>query len=150
MYLRASGKPSKVSINLCKKAVRFYARELLGDRLSSNVHVKIKFNNKELTEGYYGFCDWICDRPLPRNFVITIDPNLSKKMTLMVLAHEMVHVKQYARGELKDLIRSNKVKFLGEVYDDEQMSYWSHPWEKEARRLEKKLYNLFKETLIEK
>lgn len=149
MYLRTSGIPSKISTNLCKKAVRFYAKELLGERLSSNIRLKLKFNNKELDKHYYGFCDWICDKPLPRNFTITIDPNLSKRMTLIVLAHEMVHVKQYARGELKDLIRSDKVKYLGEVYDDERISYWSHPWEKEARKLEKKLYNSFKETLIE-
>lgn len=150
MYLRTSGKPSKISIQMCKKAVRFYAEQLLGRRLASNIHLKVKFNNKELKGGYYGFCDWICDRPLPRNFVITIDPNLSKRMMLLVLAHEMVHVKQYARGELKDLLRSNKVKFLGEVYDDELMSYWSHPWEKEARLLEKELYHSFRQTITEK
>lgn len=150
MYLQTSGKPSKVSIQICKKAVRFYAEHLLGRRLAANIHLKIKFNDRELKGGYYGFCDWICDKSLPRIFVITIDPNLSKRMMMIVLAHEMVHVKQYAKGELKDLLRSNKVKFLGEVYDEEHMSYWSQPWEKEARKLEKKLYNLFKETITEK
>ena len=147
MYVRTSGIPSKVSLSLCRKAAKFYGNVLLGDRLSKNVKVKIKFNDKSLGKDLYGFCDWDCDKNRPRNFVISIDPNLSKKMTLIVLAHEMVHVKQYAKGELKDMLRTNKVKYLGELYDDEKMSYWSHPWEKEARKLETTLYNEFKNSL---
>jgi hypothetical protein len=146
MYLRTSGKPSKVSVALCKKAVLFYGKDLLGGRLLPHINLKLKFDNKDI-RGLYGFCDWNCDKSKPRNFTITIHPNLSKKMTLIVLAHEMVHVKQYAKGELKDLLRTNMVRYLGELYDDEKISYWNHPWEIEARSLEVELYNKFKQSL---
>jgi hypothetical protein len=147
MYVRTSGIPSNISLSMCRKAAKFYAKTLLGERLSNNIKVKIKFNDKSLGEDLYGFCDWHCDKPKPRNFIISIDPKLSKKMILLVLAHEMVHVKQYARGELKDLMRTNMVKYMGKLYDDEKISYWSHPWEKEARKLEKKLYTEFRKSL---
>jgi hypothetical protein len=39
------------------------------------------------------------------------------------------------------------VKYLGEFYDDEKISYWSHPWEKEARKYELPLYKGFKKSL---
>ena len=62
---------------------------------------------------------------------------------LTVLAHEMVHVKQYAKGEMKDYIRMKSVKFQGKIYNDEEMDYWDHPWEIEAHGREKGLYYRF-------
>jgi hypothetical protein len=144
MYVRTSGKPSNTTIGLCRKAAKFFAKELLGERLSSNIFVKIKFNDDILSNGYYGLCSIDCQKQFPRSFEISIDSNLSQKLTLIVLAHELVHIKQYARGELKDLSKPNKVKFLGELYDESKMSYSSYPWEKEARKSELKLYNRFK------
>lgn len=147
MHIRSSGIPNNIPLKVCKQAVKFYAEFLLGKRLSSNISVQIKFNDKTLSKDLYGFCDWNCDKKTPRNFIVSIQPNLTKKMTLFVLAHEMVHVKQYAKGELKDMIRSNMVKYLGELYDDEKISYWNHPWEQEARNNELILYREFKKSL---
>jgi hypothetical protein len=147
MYIRSSGSPTNVPLKVCKQALNFYAEFLLGSRLSSNISIKLKFNDKNLGKDLYGFCDWNCDKVLPRNFIISVQPNLSKKMTLIILAHEMVHVKQYAKGELKNMVRSNMVKYLGELYDDEKISYWMHPWEKEARNNESVLYKEFKRSL---
>ena len=147
MYVRTSGIPSNISLSMCRKAAKFYGKSLLSEKLSTNITVRIKFNDKSLGKNLYGVCDWHCDKQRPRNFIISIDPNLSERMTLIVLAHEMVHVKQYAKGELKDLIRTNMVKYLGEIYDDEKISYWFHPWEIEARNFEKKLYSDFQKFM---
>jgi len=59
----------------------------------------------------------------------------------------MIHVKQYAKGELKDYLRLNSVKWKGKVYDDEKIDYWDHPWEKEAHEKEQVLYDMFKQDL---
>ena len=147
MFLRTSGIPSNISLSMCRKAVRFYGKLLLGEKLSKNISIRIKFNDKDLGKDLYGCCDWNCDKQRPRNFIISIDPKISKRKILIVLAHEMVHVKQYARGELKDLLRVNMVRYLGEVYDDEKISYWLHPWEIEARVFEKKLYSDFQKFM---
>jgi len=54
------------------------------------------------------------------------------------LAHEMVHVKQFALDELDaSLTRWKSNKYC------ENMEYWDQPWEKEARKLEMKLLENF-------
>jgi hypothetical protein len=91
----------------------------------------------------YGYCDWNDDNHKARDFTITLNPNLGKRNTLLVLAHEMVHVKQYARGELKDFVRLNRVKWKGKIYNDRAIDYWELPWEIEAHGREKGLYYKF-------
>ena len=53
---------------------------------------------------------------------------------MKTLAHEMVHAKQYLRGELNGYSNSWKGKRL-KTYE-----YDNQPWEKEAYKLEDKLY----------
>jgi hypothetical protein len=72
-----------------------------------------------------------------------MDPNLGKRNMLIVLAHEMVHVKQYAKGELKDFVYGTRVKFKGSIIDDNKVDYWDQPWEIEAHGREKGLYLKF-------
>jgi len=52
---------------------------------------------------------------------------------MSTLAHELVHVKQFARGELTHNLQYWKGK------DCSDTDYWKQPWEIEARRLQKKL-----------
>ena len=55
----------------------------------------------------------------------------------------MIHVKQYAKNELKDYVYNDKIRFRKEIFDKNRISYWQSPWEKEARKNEKKLYMSF-------
>jgi hypothetical protein len=56
----------------------------------------------------------------------------------------MVHLKQYAKGEMKDIWRPVRmVKWQGEKYLHEEMDYWECPWEIEAYGREKGLYFKF-------
>ena len=143
MLLETVGKPKKVPLALCKEAVRWYARKLLGDRLYDKVCITLEFDNRDLGKEIYGFCDWNDNNAYARDFTITIDPNLGKRNTLLVLAHEMVHVKQYAKGELKDYVKVPRVKWRGKVYNDRKIDYWDMPWEIEAHGREKGLYYRF-------
>jgi hypothetical protein len=59
----------------------------------------------------------------------------------------MVHVKQYAKGELKDYLRVNKCKWKGKIIDSDAVDYWDHPWEIEAHGREKGLYVKYLESL---
>jgi len=61
------------------------------------------------------------DAPRPKEFTIRVgneDKKISKQ--LRTICHEMVHVKQYAKGEMKQLWRPARyTKYQGEIYPDE-------------------------------
>ena len=143
MYLTTRGKPQRTQMQLVKQAVRWYARRLLGNRLNQVVDVELVFTFNDMDGNVHGYCDWNDSSYKARDFTISIRPNLSKKQTLLAIAHEMVHVKQYAKGELYDLTRSRKCKWRGGVVDNFNTSYWDLPWEIEAHELELTLYREF-------
>jgi len=150
MYLTTRGKPQKVPLKLCKQAVKWYGKKLLTDRIYHSISVRIEFNNEELGKDYYAFCDWNDTNYRSKEFTITIDPNLSKRLMLMVLAHEMVHVKQYASGEMKDYLKFSRTKYRGTIYEESELDYWDYPWEIEAHGRERGLYLRFMKFLREK
>lgn len=67
---------------------------------------------------------------------IAIDSRLNIETMLTVLAHEMVHAKQYAFGQLR--VGENGYIWLGKEYD---VSYYESPWELEAFGRERILAN---------
>jgi len=141
MFIITSGRPNKVSLKLCKEAVNFYGKILLGESLSKKVEINLKFCKGE---NLFGYCEWEDDNCKPREFTVGIDKNLSKKATLMAIAHEMVHVKQFAKGECKDLYRPAKLtRWKDEYYDTDEIDYWDFPWEIEAYGREIGLYLKF-------
>ena len=75
---------------------------------------------------------------------ISVYDQLSNHEELIVLAHEMIHVNQFVRGQLK--VNSEKDVFWrkSSFYSVEEIPYQDRPWEKEALFLEKKLANLYK------
>jgi len=61
--------------------------------------------------------------------------NVSFNDMMKTLAHEMVHVKQYFRNELNGYATTWKGRNAGGY------KYENQPWEREAHRLEAKLFN---------
>lgn len=53
-----------------------------------------------------------------------------------ILAHEMVHLKQYLREELQNCCLIGHVIWMGEIVpietDPRKWEYWNSPWEREA------------------
>jgi len=142
MFIDIKGKSVKTPRFLIKEAAIFYGEYLLGKKLAEKVSLTIEFDKHEDMDNDYAYCDYIDENP--KWFVITINRTLSKKDTLMALAHEMVHVKQYAKGELKDLSRPARMtKWMGEKFIPEEMDYWEQPWEVEAYGRERGLYLKF-------
>jgi hypothetical protein len=84
--------------------------------------------------------------PSNKQFVINLEwNNKLGKRVLQCLAHEMVHVKQYAKGELKFHEKGNLVTFQREQYQGDE--YWESLWEIEAYGREVGLYQKFRPTL---
>jgi hypothetical protein len=145
MKVRVKGKPERVGIDRVKDAAHFYGEQLMSKRLRERLIVTIDFVT--LAPPFVlGFCTWDDDNRRPKEFLIELDRTLSVRKTLRTLAHEMVHVKQYARGELFDPIsKPGHVKWMGSLipmHDDDK--YWDLPWEIEAYGREVGLYHRFK------
>ena len=129
-------------------------REMTGDiahwvgmhlmpRLQNKLYVNINLiANLTTKEKLSGDCIWeddSCNRP--REFTIRVDSTQTLQDMLSTVAHEMVHVKQYARGELKDFSRTIKMcKWKGKTIDLDTVNYYDHPWEIEAHGREKGLF----------
>jgi hypothetical protein len=129
----------------------FYGEKLLGKRMAKNILLEIKLtNNLKKKEGAYGLCH-ITDDDLnrPREFMIELDTSMkhSFENILIWLAHEMVHIKQFVRGELFDYELGGKVQWKSKTYNC--MKYIDQPWEKEAYRKEEQLFQEFEESLYE-
>ena len=117
----------------------------LNDRQGQKlIRVKAQIT-KELKqkEQAYGFCH-ITDDDLdrPREFMIELDTSMKNSFDQILtwLAHEMVHLKQFVRGELCDY-ETGRVQWKTRMYGN--VHYEDQPWEREAYRLETKLYEEF-------
>lgn len=129
-------------VYLLKLAVQSFAKNLMSPQMLKNISVRVIIRDR-LDAG--GYCDYEIDREgNPREFTIEILRTRRKINMFKVLAHEMVHVKQHAKGEAKDrYVKSKYVTvWFGEKYD-EDTSYWDQPWEMEAYGLENSLVAKF-------
>ena len=79
-----------------------------------------------------------------KHFEIEVDAELMPRWLLITLAHELVHVKQYAKQQLKQLVKSSEYNYNGVRYDPTDRKRFPCssflPWEIEARGLEEALF----------
>lgn len=134
---------SKEHRELMLSFTRWSAIKLLGPKLAKRVSVTIHAVSPRLIEmdRFYGFTD-VCeddDWDRPRNFVIRITSKYGILRSLMIIAHEMVHVKQQARKELAYCGRTGSAKWQGKLVNEDLVDYWDLPWEIEAHGREKGL-----------
>ncbi len=131
-------------------AAWFFGLKLLGGRQARHIWLDVKLT-KDLKKnsGGYAFCYITGEVNKPREFEIELDASMKFGLEeiLKWLAHEMVHLKQFVKGELCDY-ENKKVQWKSKLLSDD-MCYEDMPWEKEAYRLETKLYNEFEEWYYE-
>ena len=112
------------------QSIAHFCIEKLMPRMQTlDVNIVLKsIKDKENTLGY-------CLSETNREFEIEIDKSLPLRTLLTTVAHEMVHVKQFARGELTE-----KQAWMGKTYDINKTQYWDLPWEIEAHGREVGLF----------
>lgn len=122
-----------------EKACIYYADLLLPKHIIKHITVDIEFTTR-LEKDADGYCDITGHntRGKPREFEIQIHKNKSKRYMMMTLAHEFVHLKQYAMGELDEKLSVWKGKRISANTD-----YWDTPWEIEAHGRESGLWSRF-------
>jgi hypothetical protein len=107
--------------------------EFCANKLMPRLHNLDIFVHLCKPDGAMGYCLELDDK---RTFELEIDRTQSLRQLLETIAHEMVHVKQYARRELNP----NKQVWLGKTYNPKKVSYWDLPWEIEAHGREVGLF----------
>lgn len=108
-------------------AIKSFAKQLNIHRLRTNIEIIFHHN---LYVDNTGSSEGLCEARDRRNFVIDV---ALYSNWICTLAHEMVHVKQFARGELNQSLTQWKTE------DHTNTEYWDQPWEVEARELQKKM-----------
>lgn len=144
------GSPKKIKKHVVREAAFFFCDHLM-KRLSKNIKIVIKIRtNMYRNTKCFGTATWTDDNARSnrhREFEIEIEQNLGSVFFIRTLAHELVHVRQYARGQLVDPAYGNYQKWHGVMFNENMVGYKQLPWEQEAIRLEKELYKLWKQQL---
>ena len=121
-----------------KKIVQLYTQIILKElglhRLRTfPLHIQFKKH----VDGAQGMCDG--NRHYCNIEVATYCPHTGRKLgfleMMQTLTHELVHARQFIRGEL-----SNDCKWVWKGRNADGYDYYNQPWEKEAYKLEKKLF----------
>ena len=105
----------------------------MGKRLISNLEITIKLK-KSWSKDNEGEAFWDdAENYRPREFSIFLNKDVKIRNLLITLAHEMVHVKQWAKDEMYEYMNTmGMVRFKGERIHLEETDYWDYPWEIEA------------------
>jgi hypothetical protein len=150
LYIEGYRKHNKELYRAIGSAALDYSEILLGKRMSKNIYLDIKLTKGlRQKEKAYGYCHIVDDNlSRPREFMIELDASMkySFDQILTWLAHEMVHLKQFVRGELFDY-ETGRVQWKSRSFG--LVNYADQPWEKEAYRLEGELYEMFAEWYYE-
>lgn len=129
MQVKVRGKNEKIKKEEIKYAVKWMASLILSKKMMNNLALQIEFI-KEV--GLKGSTECIDTDYRPREFKINIDPNLSRRNQLQTIAHELVHVKQFAMGEMRYTKYTELIKWNKQTIHNEETEYWDLPWEIEA------------------
>ena len=113
-----------------KSMVKFCVKKLMPRMQNLEFNISIKPFGKDDSWGYCIPTDY-ADQHRPREFDIEINNQARLRRMLETVAHEMVHAKQFARGELYESARTSKHRWQGKWLSKEP-GYWDQPWEIEA------------------
>lgn len=146
MYLNLSGFNRREKHEVAE-AAQFFASQLMDPRMVRNLTVDIERNKKLDVQGEC-VSEEACRNP--RWFTITLRGRSDDEDMIKTLAHEMVHVKQYAKNELGKEFAVGRggsgvriaTRWQGQLWKAKRKedAYWDCPWEIEAYGREVGLY----------
>ena len=141
MQIEVTGHRSKKIKEIVYRAVEYYCTLLLDKRRAKSLWIEVELKNR-LDNDAEGYCFYEGYDRGNRDFTIQIAKHFKLENILKNIAHECVHLKQFAKGELKD--NFNRSSFwMGKKFDDQAHDYYDLPWEIEAFGREQGLYYKF-------
>ena len=114
-------------------------------RMTERILVQVRGDDRLLEKhNEYAYCLYNVNDPAQREFSVVIDNSLSGHTWIRTLMHELVHVKQYAKGEMMHYERDQStIKWRQSKINVDKESYWDLPWEIEAHGREEGLTQQF-------
>lgn len=125
-------------------AVNFFSDHLFSPRLSKHIVIELELKNYFKDHGDCEILEYNSQRKA-RTFKIRLRNKKSHKSLIKTLAHELVHVKQFALGEMSEFHDRWR-----DGTDHKDTSYYDLPWEIEARTMEHILYDKYKNSGLPK
>ena len=129
------GKLSKSHLS----AINFFADALLTNQLKRHIIIHVRFRKNMDVLGLIEVDDYNSSGK-PREFILEINRNQSDEEIIHTLAHEMVHVRQYAYCELNE----EGTKWCGQRFARD-LEYHEQPWEIEAHDVGDIIFNDYME-----
>lgn len=144
MQIRVQGKFNHIEKSEIRNVVKFMLPCLLSDRIINKLNIRILSRTpKQMPEKGSAVSEDENERH-PRKFLIELKSTLRRPELISTLAHELVHLKQFAKNE-----RNN----LGFAHSygrrDAQDDYWFSHWEIEAYGMEVGLTHKYMQHLKE-
>jgi hypothetical protein len=140
----------KIQREAIRRIAPWVLKYLLGKKIAANVEITFKIvPNLQESEGIEGSTSWEDSNHKPREFLVELDGDQDINSFILAMCHEMVHVKQYALGEMKDIFKGpNNLVWKGTKINtlSPNNKYWEQPWEIEAFGREQGLYVMWKEA----
>lgn len=141
MQVFIEGRCSNHLRKIITDATYFYADLLIPRHKQCTLTINLVIKTRKVMKGDEATC-MVAEtnrRNDPIEFEIELNRNVNTKTMLYNLAHEMVHVKQFALRELNE----EQSKWFGKRVDDTKVDYWDLPWEIEAYGRERGLFTRF-------
>ena len=126
---------------IIEDASLYYLDMLMPRHKYTKLRLHIHFKNRKGMKGDEATCLVMEKdrRGVPWEFELQINRDNNTKTILYNLAHEIVHVKQFALQELDE----NQTKWFGKFVNDDKVDYWDLPWEIDAYGRERGLFTRF-------
>ena len=141
MFINVEGyrTQNKRLVKLLEDSAEFYGQTLMRKNLCHNVGLDIVLY-KDMDRAYgtkdiLGWCGILDDNmSRPREFQIDLCTRQGTTRMLMTLAHEMVHLSQFAQGRLRHLNDGSTMWNKKKLHraKGEKLKYKNLPWEEEA------------------
>ena len=107
-------------------------REIL-ELPADSVHVVIRYVDRALYDGATTTYAWVIGDPENHQYVINITDKVNRYNLTEIVAHEMIHIKQYEEGTLRiDKNDPLRVIYREKSYNIQFIPYRVRPWEIEA------------------
>ena len=141
---------SFVGYNQRRKLTRSVIQWFIQQRSLGRFKFFLDINDRRCrsVDGNSGTCSTLDSISNPRMFEIEIDNTQDEKEYVSTLFHELIHVEQRLRGYHQHRYSwTDYCKWKGEVVTDD-VPYKDQPWEKEARKWEKRLTRMYFSAMI--
>lgn len=136
MRLRTRKFNNRKLSSIIRTATKFYIQRLLPDHKHHLFKIDINGVKNLLADGTF-------EKTATNKYTIELKLELDVEMMLLTLAHELVHLKQYATNELRSRVIAGQLVDIWKGKRYRNLKYNDQPWEIEALQKEQDLFEDF-------